>query len=139
MKVLLDTCVLSELQKKRVNSNVKRTIEKLSSDDMFVSVISLGEIRKGITLLPKGKKKSNLDSWMESLLGIFEDRVLGIDAEIAQTWGFITAIAGKKGVTIPAVDGLLAATANVNGLYLMTRNVSHFKNAGISVIDPWTD
>ena len=139
MKVLLDTCVLSELQKKRIDSNVKRNIEKLSSDDMYVSVISLGEIRKGITLLQKGKKRFNLETWMEELLGTFEDRVLGIDAEIALAWGYITATASKQGVTIPAVDGLLAATANVNGLYLMTRNVAHFNDAGISVIDPWDE
>ncbi len=137
MRVLLDTCVLSEFRKKTVNKNVNKHISEISDDNIFISVISIGEIAKGVSLLPSGKNKKALQSWLQSFERYFEDRILNIDLETVRIWGEMTASAQIIGATIPAMDGLIAATARCNGLHLMTRNIAHFEHTGAMVINPW--
>ncbi len=137
MRVLLDTCVLSELRKKDGNKNVKQSISELPDEDIYISVISIGEITKGIALLSDGKNKKELQAWLQSFDRFFQDRILSIDVNIVQIWGEMTASAQQAGITIPAMDGLIAATARSNGLHLMTRNVSDFKHTGTMIINPW--
>jgi predicted nucleic acid-binding protein len=137
VKVLLDTCALSELRLPKPDAGVASAIRDLDSDDLFVSAISIGEIVKGVALLPDGQKKRLLQSWLQTLERHYGDRLLPIDLEICRMWGELTAAAQKAGRTIPASDGLIAATARCHGLYIMTRNTADFEPAGVPVLNPW--
>lgn len=124
MRTLVDTCVLSEIQRKQGSSQVRRRFEALAEEDIYLSTLTLGEIRKGIDKLKAGARKKALDAWLSQVALSAEGRILPIDLETALIWGEVTARAEKKGQPIPAVDGLIAATALRHGLHLMTRNVS---------------
>ncbi len=137
MRLLLDTCVLSDLRNPAGSPAVKAFIAPLPDKILFVSVITLGEIAKGVALLSNGKRKRDLDAWRIGLSGRFEDRIVPLDQETAEIWGEITAVGQKKGVTIPAPDGLIAASALRHGLHVATRNRPHFEQAGAMVINPW--
>jgi toxin FitB len=137
VRLLLDTCVLSELRNPKGSPAVKAFIAPLPANILFVSVITLGEIAKGVALLPDSNQKRGLDAWRLGLSGRFGDRIVPLDQETAEIWGELTAAGQKKGVTIPAADGLIAATALRHGLHVATRNRPHFEQAGAMVIDPW--
>ena len=137
MRVLLDTCVVSELRRPKANPRVRRAVESLNSEDLFLSVISVGEIAKGIALLREAKKKEELDGWMHSLERDYTDRILGVDLETSHIWGELSAEAQKSGKILPATDGLIAATARRHGLHVMTRNTEHFKVTGALLVNPW--
>jgi predicted nucleic acid-binding protein len=139
MKTLLDTCVLAEIRKLEGNPAVKAAVASLDNREIYLSVISLGEIARGIHLLPNGKKKKALTIWLEGLKNNFADRILPIDHDIALIWGEMTAIAQKTGDVIPGIDGLIAATALRHSLRVMTRNVRHFRASLANIIDPWSD
>lgn len=137
MRVLLDTCLLSELRKADGSPAVKALVASLSAKSLFVSVITLGEITKGVALLPEGSKKQGLTAWLRTLTNVYEDRILGIDQETAEIWGEVTAAAQRRGLGIPVADGLIAATAQRHGLHVATRNTAHFEAAGVMIINPW--
>lgn len=137
MKVLLDTCTLAELRKPSPNPAVVAAVQAIPDAQLYVSVLTLGEIAKGLALLAAGKKRDGLAAWLAALEGQFSERVLGVDFETAKLWGELTARAQKKGVVIPAADGLIAATAVRYGLHVMTRNESDFKATGARILDPW--
>jgi predicted nucleic acid-binding protein len=137
VKVLLDTCALSELRLPKPDAGVTSAVQDLDSDDLFVSAISIGEIVKGVALLEEGKKKRLLQSWLQTLERHYGDRLLPIDLETCRMWGEFTAAAQKAGRTIPASDGLIAATARRHGLYIMTRNTADFESAGVPLLNPW--
>lgn len=137
MKVLLDTCTVAEVRKPNGSPAVKSAVGEIPEGDLFLSVLTVGEIVKGVALLAAGRKKKSLASWLVALEAQFEDRILGIDAETGRIWGELTARAQKAGVVIPGVDGLIAATALRHGLHVMTRNTKHFEASGALVVDPW--
>jgi predicted nucleic acid-binding protein len=137
VKVLLDTCAVSELRLPKPDAGVARAIQDLDSEDLFVSAISIGEIVKGVALLAEGNKKRLLQSWLQTLERHYGDRILPIDVETCRMWGDLTAAAQKAGRTIPATDGLIAATARRHGLYIMTRNTADFEPSGVPVLNPW--
>jgi len=137
MRVLLDTCVISEIRKPNGHKRVKETVSDLPDDHLFISVISIGEIVKGIELLPKSTKKTQLQKWVQILETHFYESILNIDTETARIWGTMTAKARQQGISIPASDGLIASIAKRHGLHLMTRNVSDFKQTGVLIINPW--
>ena len=137
MKVLLDTCALSELRLPRPDAGVGRAIQELDSDDLFVSVVTVGEIVKDVALLPHGRKKRLLQSWLQTLERHYGDRLLPVDLETCRMWGELTAAAQKAGRTIPASDGLIAATARRHSLYIMTRNTADFEPTGVPLLNPW--
>lgn len=137
MRVLLDTCVLSELQKDHCHKNVRRTIEEYTEESIFLSVISIGEITKGIKLLNESHRKNELQSWLQTIERYYSDRILVIDLEIVRIWGELTASAQKSGKAIGASDGLIAATALRHGLHIVTRNISDFEPSGGLLINPW--
>jgi predicted nucleic acid-binding protein len=139
MKALLDTCVVAELRRPGGHPGVKSAVAELPDENLYLSVLTVGEIAKGIGLLVAGRKKKALASWLNQIETNFADRILAIDAETAGLWGELTARAQKKGRIIPAVDGLLAATALRHGLHVMTRNTTHFQASGALVLDPWQD
>jgi predicted nucleic acid-binding protein len=137
VKVLLDTCTLGELRKPSPDAAVVAAVRAIPDAQLFVSVLSVGEIAKGVGLLAAGKKRDALAAWLAALENQFSDRILGIDLETARLWGELTARARKKGAVIPSTDGLLAATALRHGLHVMTRNESDFKASGVRIINPW--
>jgi len=137
MKILLDTCILAELQNPQGQSTVKETVEKIDDDSLFLSVLTVGEIAKGIAVLANGKKRHLLEQWFNELEARFSQRILPIETETARIWGELTARAQKIDVTIPAADGLLAATALKYGMHIMTKNTRHFQASGAMVIDPF--
>jgi len=112
-------------------------VDSLNEEEIFVSVLSLGEIFKGISLLRESTKKSELQSWLQSLERDYADRLLSIDLETCRLWGELTATAQKAGRVLAATDGLIAATALRHGLRVMTRNTADFEPTGVLVINPW--
>lgn len=139
MRTLVDTCVLSEVQRRQGNPGVRARFGAVAEDDVYLSVLTLGELKKGIDKLKATAKKRTLGIWFEELILSAGNRVLPIDHETAVIWGEVTARCEKKGQSIPAIDGLIAATALRHGLHLMTRNVAHFDLTGVMLINPWDD
>ncbi len=137
MRVLLDTCVLSEIRKPKGNQLVRRSAEEIADDDLFISVISIGEIAKGIALLDDGRRKRQLQSWLQALERDYASRILPVDGETAHIWGELTATARKHGKVVSSCDGLIAATARRHGLHLMTRNIADYEPTGAMLINPW--
>lgn len=139
MRTLVDTCVLSELQRKQGAAQVRARFEAIPEKDVYLSVLTLGELRKGIDKLRASARKRSLAAWFDQLILSAGSRVLPVDLETADIWGEVTAKCEKKGRSIPAVDGLIAATALRHGLHLMTRNVADFEPTGVMLINPWSE
>lgn len=139
MRTLVDTCVLSEVQRKQGNPRVRERFEALAPEDIYLSVLTLGELKKGIDKLKASARKRALAVWMDQVVLAAQDRIMPIDHETAVIWGEVAAKAEKKGKRIPAVDGLIAATALRHGLHLMTRNVADFELTGVMLVNPWDE
>ena len=137
MRVLLDTCVLSELRHPKGHPRVRQAVDALMEEELFVSVITIGEILKGISLLRGSPKRRALESWLQTLERDYGDRFLSIDLETSRLWGELTASAQKAGRVVHATDGLIAATALRHGLRVMTRNTADFEPAGVLLLNPW--
>jgi hypothetical protein len=138
LSFLLDTNVVSEFAKPTPDPNVISWLEEIDEDRAFISVISLAEIRRGIELLPTGRRRQRLTQWLtEELPARFEERVLTIDRLVAESWGVIMAQGQKAGTTIGSMDAFVAATAEAYSLTLVTRNTRDFAAAGVSLLNPW--
>jgi toxin FitB len=138
VKYLLDTCVISELIRPVPSTIVTEWIDCHDEEVFFLSVITLGEIEKGISKLAEGKKKMQLQVWLaDELPERFKGRILSVTTEVALCWGGILGDSEKKGKTLPVVDALIAATAITNELTLVTRNTSDMRASGASLFDPW--
>jgi tRNA(fMet)-specific endonuclease VapC len=138
MKYLLDTCVISELVAKHPNPQVVDFVDALDSDGVYLSVITIGEIAKGVEKLPKSKRKQDLHSWLkEDLLARFSGRIIPLDTEVLMQWGVLVARLESTGITLPAIDSLIAATTLTHKLTLVTRNVDDFSSTGIEIVNPW--
>ena len=139
MRFLLDTNVLSEGARPRPDRLYAEWLASQSPDEIAVSVITCGEVKRGIELLPMGRKRATLEAWLDSVLHHdFRGRVLRVNADIALEWGRLTAAARKRGRVLDLGDGLLLATAAVHGLTIVTRNERDFADRGVPVINPWT-
>jgi predicted nucleic acid-binding protein len=135
---LLDTNVPSELMHSKPDPRVQRWFRSQPLPTLWLSSISIGEIRKGITLLSTGKRKSALEQWLRSdLLTGFDGRILAVTVPIAERWGTITAERRLRGIPLNASDGLIAATALEHDLTLVTRNVKDFVHLGVPLFNPW--
>ena len=137
MRVLLDTCVLSELRRPKGHPGVRQAVDALKEEELFVSLISIGEILKGVSLLRESPKRRALETWLKTLERDYGDRVLPIDLETSRLWGEFTASAQKAGRVVQATDGLIAATALRHGLRVMTRNTTDFEPTGVLLLNPW--
>jgi len=138
MKYLLDTCVISELVAKQVNPKVVEFVDSLDSDDIYLSVITIGEIAKGIEKLPKSKRKQELQSWLtEDLLVRFDEKIVPLDTDVLLEWGLLAARLESKGKILPAMDSLIAATVLTHKFAFVTRNVDDFNGADLEIINPW--
>jgi toxin FitB len=139
MRYLLDTCALSELVARQPNQGVIRWIDGVDPEAVYLSVITVGEIRKGIEKLPDSKRKSMLQEWLTGDLFIrFSGRILSIDLDVILAWGRMTGRLELNGRKMGAMDSLIAAIALSGNLSLVTRNEVDFKHAGIRVVNPWT-
>ena len=139
MRYLLDTCVISEMTKKRPAAKVLTWLDVQEELTLFLSVITMGELQKGVSKLPTSRKRGRLQRWVElELTRRFTGRILVVDLEVTMRWGAITATAERPGRPVPVLDGLLAATALVAGLTLVTRNTSHMQATGVQLFDPWS-
>ncbi len=137
---LLDTNVISELLKPKPEPKVTTWIDATDEELLFLSVLTLGEIHKGVVLLPRSARRTSLEAWLSKDLRLrFSDRILNIDEEVAHRWGQISALASAKGVNVPVIDGLLAATAVQHNLALVTRNTRDVAATGVTLFNPWTD
>ncbi len=137
MKYLLDTCVISELVKPAPNRKVVDWLNEVSSGALFLSVITIGEIRKGLFKLPDSKRKERLTGWLNTLLDEYDERIISIDLMVAENWGLLQGKAEREGSSMASIDSLLAATAYTYNLTLTTRNESDFVPSGVPIINPW--
>lgn len=135
---LLDTNIISELRNKNPEPRVMEWMEAADEGLLHLSVLTLGEIRKGAALLPQDKRRTQLETWLEvDLQARFAGRILPIDSGVADRWGWIAAEARRKGLTLPVIDGLLAATALHHNLTIVSRNVKDFVTTQVPVLNPW--
>ena len=135
---LLDTNVISELVKPRPEPNVTAWIEHTDESLLYLSVLTLGEIRRGMAVLPQSRRRATLEAWLDKDLRTrFEDRILDIDQEVADRWGLLTAATRNSGIVLPVIDGLIAATALEHNLTLVTRDTGQIPSMGIAVFNPW--
>lgn len=140
MKYLLDTCVISELVAKQPNPKVVEFVDALDADDTYLSVITIGEIARGIEKLSKSKRKQELQTWLnDDLLVRFDGKIVPLDTNVLLEWGILTAKLEANGKTMPAMDSLIAATAQTHKFVLVTRNVNDYIGAEIEIENPWTE
>lgn len=140
MKFLLDTCFISELIKKEPNPQVLLWLENQDETALYLSVLTIGELQKGISKLPEGPKKSELQGWVSNdLVARFEGRLLSIDAEAAAAWGRLLGTAERQGKKLPVMDSLIAATAITHNLTVVTRNNRDLERCQAKVFNPWKD
>lgn len=158
MKALLDTCVISELVAKKPNPGVVDFVDGLDADDVYLSVITIGEIIKGIEKLPDSRwkekgyppgfkgiekvpdsyRKAELRRWLqEDLLARFHGKIIPLGTDIIVEWGLLTARLEAQGKPMPAINSLIAATALEEKMSLVTRNVGDFEAAGVDILNPW--
>lgn len=135
--ILLDTCVISEVVRRRPDARVMAWFESVPDDVLFLSALTLGELRKGIALKDDDAQRVELRAWADGLERDFHDRILDVDVSVATHWGRISAEGQRAGTPVAPVDGLIAATALRHGMTLATRNTRDFRVGGVMVINPW--
>lgn len=136
MSYLIDTNVLSELRRRSADLGVVAWFSQRPPATLYLSVLTLGEIRKGIEGIGDEARRQSLVDWLETdLSAFFTGRILSVDAAVADRWGRLTASAGRP---LPAIDSLLAATALAHDLVLVTRNVRDFAGLPVEIFNPWS-
>jgi predicted nucleic acid-binding protein len=135
---LLDTNVVSEWTRPLPDEGVVAWLAEVDEDRVFISVVTLAELRHGVARLPAGTRRTRLDGWLTDLVPLrFEGRVLSVDPAIADAWGRLMADASDRGRPLGAMDGFIAATAGWHDLTLVTRNVADFETSGLRLLNPW--
>lgn len=138
MQYLLDTCAVSELIAHTPNERVLNYLGSLAEDQIAISVLTIGELRKGVEKLAHSRRRANLEQWLSAeLIPRFANRVLAIDVAVANRWGVLVATNEVKGRVLPTIDSLVAATALVHGMKLVTRNEDDFDGTGVEIVNPW--
>ncbi len=139
MSWLLDTCVLSELVRPRPKASVVSWVAERDEDELFLSVITIGELEKGIAKLPDSAKRAALELWVRrELADRFRGRLLSIDASIAARWGAMVGASEARGQSLPVIDSLIAATGLQHDLTVVTRNTEDLERCGARCHNPWT-
>lgn len=138
---LLDTVAVSEGAKRQPNPGLARWLERVDESGTFISVLTLGEIQKGIARLDaETSRRAELERWLTfDLIGRFGRRILDFDTGVARHWGTLVASALARRMNLSVVDSQIAATASLYGLSIVTRNARHFVATGVATLDPWSD
>jgi predicted nucleic acid-binding protein len=135
---LLDTNVPSELTRPQSDPRVEQWLEDADDERLYLSVVSLGEFLKGITILPEGRRRDELKQWLEGTLRPwFSGRILPVNESIAERWGILAGQCQLRGTPLRVADGFIAATALEHSFTVVTRNVKDFAGLGVSVLNPW--
>jgi toxin FitB len=135
---LLDTNIPSELTRPRPDPRVTQWLENVDDEQLYLSVVSLGEIVKGVTVLPDGKRRAELQRWVDEILRPwFQGRILPVNEPITERWGVLAGQCRLKGRPLKVADGFIAATALEHGLTIATRNVKDFDGLGVAIFNPW--
>ncbi len=138
MKYLLDTCVISELIKPQPDQNVISWMQGQNENDLYLSVLTFGEIEKGIKKATNITRKKTLQLWVENdLKKRFEGRIIPIDFHISIAWGSIQGAAELLGKPMPAVDGLIAVSGLTHSCIVVTRNTSDMEQSSVELLNPW--
>ena len=138
MSWLLNTCVVSELVRPRPKASVVRWVQERDEDELFLSVITIGELEKGIAKLPNSTKRVTLEQWVRrELANRFRDRLLVIDSGVAARWGAIVGVSEARGQPLPVIDSLIAATSLQHDLTVVTRNTDDLERCGARCFNPW--
>ncbi len=138
MKYLLDTCVISEIIKPQADKNVISWMKNQDEESLYLSVLTFGEIEKGIEKSPDGAKKKKLQLWVEDdLKNRFEGRIVTINLDVSVKWGAIQGIAELQGKPMPTIDGLIAVSGLVHNCIVVTRNVSDMEQSTVELLNPW--
>jgi predicted nucleic acid-binding protein len=137
---LLDTNVPSELTRPLPDDRVVAWVNAQDNSSLYLSVVSVGELRKGFCLLAEGNRRAQLEAWFETfLLPLFADRILPVTQAVGDRWGVLTAACQLRGAPLNTADGLIAATALEHDLTVVTRNVKDFEGLRVTVLNPWED
>lgn len=137
MNFLLDTCVISELTRPAPDAGVATWIRSQQEARRHLSVITIGEVRRGIERLPDSRKRKRIEAWLDNELGRrFSGRFIPVNDEVAERWGLESAKADKRGTPLPVIDGLIAATGLVHGMTVVTRG-DHMVQTGVQLLNPW--
>jgi toxin FitB len=138
MRYLLDTNVLSEFKRPTPNAMVLSWLSAANEEELYISVVSLGELRQGVEQLADGRRKTELDRWLrDELPGRFEGRVLEVNAAVADVWGELSAKVKRQGLSVGVVDRYLAAAARVHAMAIVTRNTKDFRALDVNLVNPW--
>ncbi len=138
MTYLLDTCLISELVAKKPNPQVLDWLDAQLPETLYLSIITIGEIAKGIGKLPESARKKQLTDWLDQdLLSRFDRRIIGLDIPTMKRWGNLVGRLESKGRVLPVMDSLIAAIALHNNLILVTRNETDFAGTGVAIVNPW--
>ncbi|HEU4323910.1 MAG TPA: type II toxin-antitoxin system VapC family toxin [Roseiflexaceae bacterium] len=138
MKYLLDTNVISEIISKKPNTSVLEWLDSLDQTMVYLSIITIGEIQKGIEKLPPSKRKEDLQTWLDNdLLLRFDGKITQINVAVIRTWGVLTGQLEKTGRPLAAIDSLVAAIALEGSYALVTRNEDDFTGTGVTIVNPW--
>jgi toxin FitB len=137
VRTLLDTNVISELQKVNGSRSVRNFIEELPDEELWLSVVTIGELTKGIARLAAGKRRLELEQWLSSTESLYRQRIVSVDLETARIWGSLAARLEANGMNIPVTDGLIAATAVQHEMRIATRDTGHYSATGVPLVNPW--
>ena len=138
MSFLLDTSVISELVKPAPDDHVIEWLKRTDEALLYLSVLTIGEIEKGIAKLPASSRREKLETWVRrDLADRFHERLLAIDATVAATWGRLAGEAEARGEPLPVIDGLIVATSLTHDLTVATRNIGDFERCGARCFNPW--
>ena len=137
MNYLLDTCVLSEYKKPKPEPKVIAWLDSQPDDSLYLSVLTIGELEKGIVKMPPSKRKTNLEGFVETLLTRFDRRLIDLDSAILRRWGTMVGTLEIKGRVLPVIDSLMAATALEHDLTIVTRNEDDFEPTDVRVLNLW--
>jgi predicted nucleic acid-binding protein len=133
---LVDTNVFSEPAKPRPEKRVVAWLRQHESE-LYISAITIGELRRGIEQLPDGKRKTQLRAWLVDLCDCMKGRVLSFNTSTAHVWGQLKANWDRQGIVLPSLDSQIAATAHRHGLTVVTRNTADFEKSGVNVLNPF--
>ena len=139
MTYLLDTCVISELVRPKPDAGVVQWLNQADETALYLSVLTLGELEKGIAKLPASARRRKIEPWVrEELAERFRGRLLAVDEKIAERWGALSGESETRGEPLPVIDALVAATGLVHGLTVVTRNTGDLERCGAPCFNPWS-